>query len=263
MGIRAMHTAATGMNGQLKLIDVIANNLANVNTSGFRRDRLHFADLFYQQMQIVGAPSSGDRVRPVGYQIGHGVRPVATEKEFEAGGLENTGNEYHMAIAGDGNLFFRVSNGEQVGYTRSGNFTRNEDGQIVTLTNWTLEPPITVPQEIKKLSVHPDGTIGYLDYQNREIQELGQITLTRFTNPAGLREEGDNLFFATDASGAPQEVIAGQGGNTRIQQGFLEQSNVSAISELIKMIQAQRSYEMNSNVIKTSDEALQVVNNLR
>ncbi len=264
MGIRALHTAATGMNGQLKLIDVIANNLANVNTTGYRRDRLHFADLFYQKLELVGAPNSGDRVRPVGLQVGNGVRVVATEKEFEPGGLENTGNEYHMAIAGDSSLFFKVRLQDgRIAYTRSGNFTRDQDGQIVTPSNALLDPQIAVPPEAKKLAVSPDGTVGYMDNQNREIQELGRITLAKFINPAGLRPEGDNLFLATEASGEPEEVMPGEQGNSKIRQGFLEQSNVNSISELIKMIQAQRSYEINSNVIKTSDEALQVINNLR
>lgn len=264
MGIRSLYTAATGMNAQLKLVDVIANNLANVNTVGFRRDRLHFADLFYEKMTLVGAPEHDGRVRPVGLQVGNGVRLVATEKEFAPAGLENTGNQYHLAIEGDGDLFFKVRLQDgTIAYTRNGAFLPDEDGRLVTTTGYVLEPEITIPQEAKKLEVSPDGRIGILDGTNREIQELGQIILAKFVNPAGLQEEGDNLFFATAASGDPQEITPGEEGNARIRQGFLEQSNVNAITELIKLIQAQRAYEINSNVIKTSDEALQVVNNLK
>jgi flagellar basal-body rod protein FlgG len=264
MGIRSLYTAATGMNGQLKLVDVIANNLANVNTVGFRRDRLHFADLFYEKLNLVGAPTAGDRVRPVGLQVGNGVRLVATEKEFAPAGLENTGNDYHLAIEGDGNLFFklRLADG-RIGYSRNGTFVPDEDGRIVTPAGHILDPEITVPQEAKKFEVSPDGRVGVLDADNREIQELGQIQLARFVNAAGLEEDGDNLFFETAASGPPTDVVPGEQGNARIRQGFLEQSNVNAITELIRLIQAQRAYEINSNVIRTSDEALQVVNNLK
>jgi flagellar basal-body rod protein FlgG len=264
MGVQSLYTAATGMNCQLKLVDVIANNLANVNTVGFRRDRLHFADLFYQKLNLVGAPEGGDRVRPVGLQVGNGVRLVATEKEFAPAGLENTGNDYHLAIEGDNNLFFKVRLPDgRLAYTRNGTFVPDEDGKIVTPTGYVLDPEIVVPQQAKKLEVSPDGRIGVLDGDNREVQELGQLYLSRFVNAAGLEEDGDNLFFETAASGTPQEVIPGEQGNARIRQGFLEQSNVNAITELVRLIQAQRAYEINSNVIRTSDEALQVINNLR
>ncbi len=264
MGIRSLYTAATGMDAQLKLVDTIANNLANVNTVGYRRDRVHFADLFYEKVSLVGAPQSEGRVRPVGLQVGNGVRTVATEKEFAPGGLENTGNQYHLAIEGDGNLFFKVrlSDG-RTAYTRNGAFLPDENGRLVTPTGAVLEPEVTIPREAKKFEVSADGRMGVLDGENREIQELGQITLVRFLNPAGLQPEGDNLFLATEASGPPEDVVPGERGNARIRQGFLEQSNVNAITELIRLIQAQRAYEINSNVIKTSDEALQIVNNLR
>lgn len=264
MGIRSLHTAATGMNAQLKMVDVIANNLANVNTTGFRRDRLHFADLFYEKLSLVGAPMRTGRVKPVGLQVGNGVRVAASEKEFAPGGLETTGNQYHLAIEGDGGLFFRIQMPDgSMAYTRNGDFVPNEEGLLMTVTGYPLEPNITVPQEAKRVEVSPDGRIAFYDGQNRELQELGQITLSRFVNPAGLQNEGDNLFLATAASGEPQDVIPGEQGNARIRQGHLEQSNVSAITELIRLIQAQRSYEINSNVIKTSDQALQVINNLK
>ncbi len=264
MTIRSLHTAATGMNAQLQLVDVIANNLANVNTPGFRRDRMHFADLFYEKVALAGAPAHNGGVTPLGLQVGNGVRTVATEKEFSPGGLENTGQDYHLAIEGDANMFFRIKlPGDRMGYTRAGSFVRDEEGKIVTANGYELDPGITVPAEAKEVEVTSTGRIAYRDGQNRELQDLGQITLSRFVNPAGLQDEGDNVFLATAASGEPQEVLPGQQGNGAIRQHSLEQSNVSAISELIKLIQAQRSYEINSNVIKTSDQALQVINNLK
>jgi len=264
MGIRSLYTAATGMNAQLQAVDVIANNLANVSTPGFRRDRLHFADLFYEKLSLAGAPARSGGVSPLGLQVGNGVRSVATEKEFSPGGLENTGNQYHMAIEGDGNCFFKIRLPDgRVAFTRTGNFVPNEEGQLMTTNGYSLEPSMTIPAEAKRIEVTPDGRVAYYDGQNRELQDIGQITLSRFINPAGLQEEGDNLFLASAASGEPQEVIPGEQGNGRVRQRFLEQSNVNAISELIKLIQAQRSYEINSNVIKTSDQALQVINNLK
>jgi len=265
LGIRALYTAATGMDAQLRSIDVIANNVANVSTGGFRRDRVHFADLFYSKEALIGAPNAQGSVRPVGILIGNGVRFVATEKEFAPGSLENTGNELHVAIGGtDGNLFFRIrtSDGREA-YTRNGAFTRDSDGNVVTPDGDFLEPPITIPQDAKAVTIARDGTVSYNDGEAPEDQILGRITLARFTNPAGLEPFGDNLFHATASSGEPQDVLPDTGGAPPLRQGFVEASNVKAINELIRLIQSQRAYEINSNVIRTSDEALQLANNLR
>ncbi|MBN1418721.1 MAG: flagellar basal-body rod protein FlgG [Planctomycetes bacterium] len=253
------------MDAQLRNIDVIANNVANVSTSGFRRDRAHFADLFYSREAQIGAPRAEGPARPVGILVGNGVRFVATEKEFEPGSLENSGGELHVAIGGtDGNLFFRIRTADgREAFTRSGAFTRDSDGNMVTPNGDSLEPAMTIPQDAKSVTIARDGTVSYSDGESPEDQILGRITLARFTNPAGLEPFGDNLFRQTASSGEPQDVLPDTGGAPPLHQRFLEASNVKAINELVRLIQSQRAYEINSNVIRTSDEALQVANNLR
>lgn len=263
--MQALHTAATGMDAQLKNIDAIANNIANLNTDGFRRDRVNFADLFYSQQSLVGAPLADGSPRPTGIHIGHGVRVVSTQKIFSPGGIIQTDNDLNMAIQGDGNLFFAVKKPDgTLAYTRAGNFTLDSEGRVATPSGGLLEPEVTIPQEAISISISPDGIVSILDGQDPEAQQVGErITLTRFVNPGGLRPDGDNLFTATAAAGEPQVVNPGEQGAGTLLQHALEGSNVNAITQLIQLIQGQRAYEINSNVVKTADEALQVANNLR
>lgn len=265
MGVHALYTAASGMEAQLKNIDVIANNVANINTDGFRRDRANFADLFYQQQALAGATGVGPNPRPAGIQIGHGVKLVSTEKIFETAALRNTGKDTDLAIESQaGNLFFRVElpSGEEA-YTRSGSFQTNGEGRLVMPSGYALADIAASPAEYRKVEVRSDGRV-YAHVGNEFAgQEIGQIQLARFVNPAGLTPIGDNLFTQSEGSGDPQLVNPEELDRVRILSGFVEGSNVSAIKELVHLIQGQRAYEINSNVVKTADEALQIANNLR
>ncbi|MEM7166720.1 MAG: flagellar basal-body rod protein FlgG [Planctomycetota bacterium] len=265
MGVHALYTAATGMDAQMRNIDVIANNVANINTDGFRKDRVNFADLFYHQQSLVGAVGSNGPIKPSGVHVGHGVRIVSTEKMFTPGGIIQTGNDMHLAIQGNGNMFFEVTRPDQTtAYTRAGNFLRDSQGRMITPTGDLLSPEITIPAETQSVSISQNGIVTAYDGQDPNGQQIGQITLTRFVNPAGLEPIGDNLFTATASSGDPQAgIIPGENGIPALLQHALEGSNVNAVSELIQLIQGQRAYEINSNVIKSADEALQIANNLR
>lgn len=264
MGIRALHTAATGMEAQLRNIDVISNNMANINTDGFRKDRINFADLFYDTEVQVGSRGPGDKVRPTGVEIGNGVRVVSTVKTFKQGAFNKTGGELDMAISNDNNLFFRIrrANG-QIAFTRNGAFTRDENGNVVTMDGDFLEPNISIPQEAKSITIARNGTVTASDDATPEGNQVGTVTLSRFINPAGLKPIGDNLFIQSAASGVPVDVNPAEQGGGFILHKHLEHSNVEAVKELISLIQAQRSYEINSNVIRASDQALQLANNLR
>ena len=264
MGVRALNIAASGMEAQLRNIDVIANNMANINTSGFRMDRLNFADLFYDTDSLIGAKGPGGRIRPSGIEMGNGVQMMATQKLFAHGGYTKTDSELDLAISNDPGLFFRIRRPDgTVGYTRNGNFTKDEAGTMVTMDGGVLEPDIIVPAEAKQVTIARDGTVTAFDGTTAEGTIVGNITLARFVNPAGLKPAGDNLFQETAASGAPGEVTPAEQGNGHILQGYTENSNVQAVKELISLIAAQRSYEINSNVIRTSDQDLQLANNLR
>ncbi len=264
MGVRALHTAATGMDAQLRNIDVIANNMANINTHGFRKDRINFADLFYQAEAMMGSSGPGDKPRPSGVQIGNGVRVVSTQKVFTSGGMDKTGNELDIAIMGDDNAFFRIVrlNGK-VGYTRNGNFTKDPNGLVVTMLGDILDPAINIPEDTKSVTIASDGRITSFNDADPQGADQGQLTLVRFLNPAGLKAVGENLFEETPASGAPTEVIPNEQGAASLLQRHLENSNVQAVQELVDLIKAQRSYEINANVVRTSDQALQLANNLR
>jgi len=263
MGVRALHTAATGMDAQLRLIDVIANNMANINTHGFRKDRINFADLFYQAEAMVGSNGPGDRARPSGIQIGNGVRMVSTQKMFQSGGMDKTGGELDLSIVGDDNAFFRIARANgQVAYTRNGNFTRDQNGNLVTMEGDLLDPTINVPQEAKRITIGSNGRVTTFDDTVPEGADQGQVTLVRFMNPTGLRPVGDNLFEETAASGTPIEVIPNEQGAAYLLQFHLEHSNVQAVQELIDLITTQRSFEMNSQVIEAGNNILQTITNL-
>ena len=260
--IRSLWSAATGMQAQTLNIDVISNNLANVSTSGFKKSRADFQDLLYQTLRSPGVSSSADTQVPTGIQVGHGVRPAATQKMFTQGEFQKTENELDMAIEGDG--FFQIlqPNGETA-YTRAGSFKLDSDGRVVTSDGFPLEPEITVPTDAVSLSIGTDGTVSVLLANETAGTEIGKIELADFTNPAGLNSIGRNLYLPTASSGDATVGTPGEDGYGTIAQGYLELSNVSVVDEMVNMIVAQRAYETNSKTIQASDEMLQTATNLR
>ncbi len=260
--IRSMWSAASGMQAQTMNIDVIANNLANVTTTGFKRSRAEFQDLLYETLRSAGSPSSESTQVPTGIQVGHGTRPVAVSKNFSGGELQLTKNELDLALEGDG--FFKVTmpNGDTA-YTRAGSFKLDREGRIVTPDGFLLDPEITIPPDALSVSVGLDGTVSVLQAGESTPREVGTIQLARFANPAGLLSIGKNLFQLSDASGDEISGTAGEDGFGTIAQGFLEMSNVSVVDEMVNMITAQRAYETNSKVVQTSDDMLQLANNLK
>jgi flagellar basal-body rod protein FlgG len=260
--IRSMWSAASGMQAQSVNIDVIANNIANVTTTGFKRSRAEFQDLLYETMRPPGSSSSENTQVPTGIQIGHGTRPVAVSKNFSEGEMQMTKNELDLAIEGDG--FFQITqpNGDTA-YTRAGSFKLDKEGRVVNPDGFLLEPAITIPTDAISVSVGMDGTVSVLQAGNTTPREIGTIQLARFVNPAGLQSIGKNLYLPTDASGQEIAGTAGTANFGTIAQGFLEMSNVSVVDEMVNMITAQRAYETNSKVVQTSDDMLQLANNLK
>lgn len=261
--IRAMFSAATGMIGQQVNIDTIANNLANVNTTGFKKSRVNFQDLLYETLKPAGVETSAGTTTPEGIQIGHGVRPSSIAKLFTPAALIQTGNALDLAIEGDG--FFQVELADgTIAYTRDGSFRVNQDGTLLTADGHPLDPGITLPTDAEQISVGQDGVVSVRVPGQTAVQQVGTIQLVRFPNPAGLDASmGRNLLLETDASGAPVLGDPGTEGIGFLAQGFLENSNVQVVEEIINMIVAQRAYEANSKVIQTADEMLQLANNVR
>ena len=260
--IRSLWTSATGMQAQELNIDVISNNLANVNTSGFKKSRAEFQDLLYESLRPAGAASSADTTIPTGVQLGHGARPSAVQKMFSQGDFQNTENELDWAIEGDGFFQIELPNGE-TSYSRCGEFKLDADGRIVNADGFLLVPQLTIPTDTVSITVGMDGTVSVIQADDPVPSEIGTIQLARFVNPGGLRSLGRNLFVPTEGSG--DEIIGtpGQDGFGTIAQGFLEMSNVSVVDEMVNMITAQRAYETNSKVIQTADDMLQMANNLK
>ena len=260
--IRSLWTSATGMQAQELNIDVISNNLANVNTSGFKKSRAEFQDLLYESLRPAGAASSADTTIPTGVQLGHGARPSAVQKMFSQGDFQNTENELDWAIEGDGFFQIELPNGE-TSYSRCGEFKLDADGRIVNADGFLLVPQFTVPTDTVSITVGMDGTVSIIQADDPVPSEIGTIQLARFVNPGGLRSLGRNLFVPTEGSG--DEIIGtpGEDGFGNISQGFLEMSNVSVVDEMVNMITAQRAYETNSKVIQTADDMLQMANNLK
>ncbi len=260
--LRSLFTAATGMYAQQLNVDVISHNLANVNTSGFKKSRAEFQDLIYQTMIQPGAPSDDGTQYPSGIQVGLGVRPVAVAKFFTPGDLINTGNNLDLAIDGEG--FFQVTLPDgTIAYTRAGNFRLDRDGRIVTNDGYPLEPGITVPADASGITVGGDGRVTVTQPGTVAPVEIGTIELARFINPGGLKAIGKNLFLETDASGAPTTGAPGTEGRGTIVQGFLEMSNVNIVEELANLIIAQRAFDINSKAVQTSDEMLQSVSAIK
>lgn len=260
--IRALWTAATGMAAQQLNVDNTANNLANVNTTGFKRSRVDFQDLLYQTLRPAGATVATGAQVPTGIQIGYGSRPVATQKIFTQGDYQQTGNPLDLVIEGDG--FFQVLMPDgTTAYTRAGSLKMDGDGRLVTSDGFAVEPEISIPAEWVELSIGTDGTVSVMVAGESSPQEVGTIQLARFTNPAGLKSIGRSLYLPTDTSGEAVTGTPGQDGLGTIAQGFLEMSNVEVVEEMVNLITGQRAYEINSKAIQTADEMLQVANNLR
>jgi flagellar basal-body rod protein FlgG len=259
--IRALYTAASGMSAQQANIDNIAHNLANVNTTGFKKSRVDFEDLVYDQTKVAGAATSTTNEAPVGLETGLGVRAVATSRDFSRGNLKASNGPLDLAIEGDGFFQVQLPSGE-TGYTRSGSFHVNGEGSLVTADGYLLDPQISVPPNATSISISKDGVVTVAIPGQTAAQQVGTIELASFQNPAGLRAAGGNVFLATTASGEPQVGAAGDDSRGTIAQGFLEDSNVSVVEEMVNMILGQRAYEANSKVIKAADDMLSQVNTI-
>jgi len=260
--IRALYTAATGMNAQETNIDVIANNLANVNTTGFKRSRADFQDLMYQYIVEPGAPTSQTTTNPSGIGVGLGVKTAAVQKVFTQGDLTSTNNQLDVAVEGDG--FFQVTlpDGSNA-YSRSGSFRLDDQGQIVTPDGYLVAPGIKIPADALSISIAQDGQVSVKEPGNATPTNLEKLTAVRFSNNAGLKAIGRNLYEETSSSGTPIPGIFGETGIGRLNQGFLETSNVSVVEQVVNMITAQRAYEASSKGISSADEMLSQAINLK
>ena len=259
--IRAMRTAATGMKAQQLNVDSIAHNLANVNTTGYKKNRVEFQDLFYQRARVPGHPSTAGTESPATLEIGYGTTPVSTQRMFTQGEMISTGNSLDVAVKGDG--FFRVILPDgSFAYTRDGSFRITSEGRLMTTDGYVLEPDITIPEDTSQLTISHDGMVSVTVSGDNTPQAVGQIELARFINPSGLRALGQNLYAVTPASGEPLPGTAGHDGMGQLAQGYLEVSNVDIVEEMIALITAQRAYEINSKAIKVSEEMMAEANNL-
>ncbi len=260
--LRSLYSATSGMLAQQTHIDTTSNNIANVNTTGFKKSRADFNDLFYQAMQYAGTNTSNTTLSPDGMEVGLGVRPSAITKMFSQGSPKETENNLDVAIAGKGFFQVQLPDGTTA-YTRSGNFKLDEQGNLVTSEGYLLIPQITLPEDTTQVNIGVDGTVSVTQGLQTTSNVIGQITLANFVNPAGLHSMGDNLFSITNASG---DAIVGNPdsqGLGKLRQGFLELSNVRLVEEMTDLITAQRAYEANSKSIQTADAMLQTVNSLK
>jgi flagellar basal-body rod protein FlgG len=256
----ALWVAKTGLDAQQTRMSVISNNLANVNTTGFKRDRATFQDLMYQNLVQVGSQTSSDTQAPSGLYIGTGVRIGATEKLYQQGTLQQTGNNLDMAISGRGFFQIQMPDGT-IAYTRDGSFQVNNQGQVVNVNGYPLSPSITIPQNAQSVTISNDGIVSAQIPGQAAAQQVGTITIADFINPSGLEARGDNLLFETGASGSPQSGTPGLNGLGTLQQGSVENSNVNVVEEMVNMIETQRAYEMNSKAVTTTDQMLQFITN--
>ncbi|MEO6078241.1 MAG: flagellar basal-body rod protein FlgG [Steroidobacteraceae bacterium] len=256
----ALWAAKTGLDAQQTRMTVVSHNLANVSTTGFKKDRAVFEDLLYQNVKQVGAATSQDTTSPTGLNLGTGVRIVATEKNYSQGGLNNTGNSLDVAINGRG--FFQVLMPDgSFSYTRDGSFKVSADGELVTSSGYRVQPAISIPAGAQSVTIGNDGVVSALVSGQSTPTQVGTLQLTDFVNPAGLQPRGENLLAESAASGPAQSSTPGLNGLGGLQQGFLEGSNVNVVEELVTMIETQRAYEMNSKAISTTDQMLQYVSN--
>lgn len=257
---QSLWIAKTGLDAQQTKMAVIANNLANINTFGFKSSRAVFNDLLYQTIRQPGAQSSQNTELPSGLMLGTGVRTVATEKIYSQGNISNTENPLDIAIQGNGFFEILLPDGSSA-YSRDGSFQRDATGQLVTSEGYTLQPPITIPDNTQSLTIGSDGTVSAMISGSTSTTQIGTIQLTDFVNPVGLHPIGDNLVKETVASGSPQPGTPGLSGLGTVIQGALEGSNVNVVEELVNMIETQRAYEMNSKAISTSDQMMQFATN--
>lgn len=254
--IRSLWISKTGLDAQQTQMDVISNNLANVSTNGFKRSRAVFEDLIYQNIRQPGAQSSQQTQLPSGLQLGTGVKPVATERIFSQGNLQQTNNDKDVAIQGQG--FFQVLLPDgTTAYTRDGSFQVDSQGQLVTSSGFPVQPAITIPATAQSLTIGRDGTVSITTAGTTAATQIGTLQLATFINPAGLQGKGENLYVETDASGNANTNTPGANGAGLLSQGYVETSNVNVVEELVNMIQTQRAYEINSKAITTSDQMLQ------
>lgn len=259
--MRSLWIAKTGMDAQQTQLDVISNNLANVGTTGFKHSRVAFEDLLYQNLRQAGANSTQETQLPTGLMVGTGVVPVATETMFDQGNLQQTSNQFDLAINGQG--FFQVQAPDgTTQYTRDGSFQVNSTGQLVTASGFPVTPAITIPAGAQTVTIGQDGTVTVTLQGKSTPQTVGTLQLANFINPPGLQANGQNLFLETAASGTPNANTPGTNGLGTVQQGFIETSNVNVVSELVNMIQTQRAYEMNSKSIQTADQMLSKLSDL-
>ncbi|MDX1548128.1 MAG: flagellar basal-body rod protein FlgG [Rhodothermales bacterium] len=259
--LRALRTAALGMSTQQTGVDNIANNLANANTTGFKRSAVVFQDLLYQTVQASGEEQAA-AAPPASLQLGHGAAAIATVRQFTQGGLTETGGALDLAVSGEG--FFQVRRPDgSLAYTRDGTFALGPDGLVVTQTGLALEPDLEIPPEAVEVHVSQDGIVAVRLEGEPDLVELGQVELARFANPAGLKALGGNLYAQTDASGEPTPGTPGLDGLGTVRQGYLEASNVDVVKEMVDLIAAQRAYEINSKMVTTSEDMLQIANNLK
>ena len=255
--MRALSIASTGMLAQQTNVEVIANNLANMNTTGFKQQRAEFQDLLYQNIQTPGAQTSDTgAVAPNGIQIGAGVKTAAIYRVTTQGDLKSTSNPYDVAVQGPGYFRIQMADGTDA-YTRAGNFSLSPQGQLVTQQGLVVQPGIAIPQNTISVQINAQGQVNATVAGNSTPQTVGQLELTRFPNEAGLNAVGDNLYLETPGSGSPQAGVPGTPGYGTIQQGFLETSNVNSVDEITSLITAQRAYEMNSKVISAADQMMQ------
>lgn len=253
---RSLEIARTGLDAQQAQLDVISNNLANVGTTGFKRSRVVFEDLMYQNLRQVGGQTSDQTRLPSGLQVGTGVRVVATERLHAQGNMTKTDSPKDVAINGDG--FFQVLMPDgTTAYTRDGSFQTDRDGQLVTASGFPIQPAITIPQNATGLTIGRDGMVSVTQAGSTATVQIGQLQLATFLNPTGLQSLGENLYAETDSSGAPNQLNPGVEGAGILSQGYVESSNVNVVEELVNMIKTQRAYEINSKAVQTSDQMLQ------
>lgn len=260
--MRALYTATTGMLGQQLFIDVTSNNISNVNTFGYRKERAEFADLFHQVIQYAGSSTSETTLSPTGIEVGLGVRPTSVQKLFSQGNFKETEQNLDIAITGNGFFQIELPDGT-IAYTRDGAFKRDDEGNVVNSQGYLLVPNITIPDDAREINIGTDGTVTVVQGNATEVNQLGQIETVNFINPAGLHALGDNLYLNTNASGDPIVGTPGLNGFGLLRQGFVETSNVKLVEEMTDLIVGQRAYEANSESIQTADSMLQIVNQLK
>lgn len=260
--MKALHTAATGMKAQELNVEIISNNVANMRTTGFKKQRADFQDLLYQNLRRMGSETSNaGTIVPTGVQIGSGVKTAATARIMTQGSLEQTGKEFDLAIRGEGFFQIELPDG-RTAYTRDGSFELDGNGNFITIDGFSVVPGVNIPLDSRDVTISADGNVQAVD-ANGAVANLGQLTLARFVNRSGLQAVGDNMFMETAASGAAQVSVPAGDGYGDLQQGFLELSNVDAVTEIADLISAQRAYEMNSRIIQAADEMYSTTTNLR